>query len=93
MNKSEFTDYLAEQMDSTKAEAGRWLDAFVEGIHKHIKDEDGLKIAGLGNFSRVKRSARVGRNPQTGAEIKIPAKWAPVFKAGSQLKEAVQKKR
>lgn len=93
MNKTEFTEYLAKQMDSTKSEASRWLETVIEGIHKNIKDEDGLKISGLGNFSRVKRSARVGRNPQTGAEIKIPSKWAPVFKAGSQLKQSVQKKK
>ena len=93
MNKSAFTEYLAEQMESTKAEAARWLEAVIEGIHKNINEEEGVKISGLGNFSRTKRSARTGRNPQTGAEIKIPARWAPVFKAGSQLKETVQKKR
>ena len=66
---------------------------FLLFVIKSFSGEDDLKIEGLGNFSRVKRSARVGRNPQTGAEIKIPAKWAPVFKAGSQLKESVQKKK
>ena len=93
MNKSEFAEHLAEQMDSNKAEAGRWLDAMIEGIHTGINTEEGLKLAGLGSFIRSKRSARTGRNPQTGAEIKIPAKWVPTFKAGSQLKETVQKKK
>ena len=66
MNKSEFTEYLAEQMDSTKAEAGRWLDTMIEGIHTGIKTEEGVKLAGLGSFTRTKRKARIGRNPQTG---------------------------
>jgi len=91
MTKAEFAEYLAEQMGTNKAEASRWVEAFIEGIHSNIRDEDGVRLSGLGTFSRTKRSARTGRNPQTGAEIKIPARWAPVFKAGSQLKETVQK--
>ena len=93
MNKTEFTEYLSEQMDATKAEAGRWLDAMIEGIHTGIKTEEGVKLAGLGSFSRSKRKARMGRNPQTGEELKIAAKWVPTFKAASQLKEVVQKKK
>ena len=93
MNKADFIEHLAKQMDSNKAESGRWLDAMIEGIHTGIKTEEGLKLAGLGTFIRSKRSARTGRNPQTGAEIKIPAKWVPTFKAANQLKETVQKKK
>ena len=93
MNKADFIEHLAKQMDSNKAEAGRWLDAMIEGIHTGINNEEGIKLAGLGSFIRSKRSARTGRNPQTGAEIKIPAKWVPTFKAASQLKETVQKKK
>ena len=93
MNKADFIEHLAKQMDSNKAEAGRWLDAMIEGIHTGIRSEEGVKLAGLGSFARTKRKARVGRNPQTGEELKIPAKWVPVFKAGSQLKETVQKKK
>ena len=81
MTKAEFAEYLAEQMDTNKAEASRWVEAFIEGINSNIRDEDGVRLSGLGTFSRTKRSARTGRNPQTGAEIKIPARWAPVFKA------------
>ena len=90
MTKAEFAEYLAEQMGTNKAEASRWVEV-IEGIHSNIRNEDGVRLSGLGTFSRTKRSARTGRNPQTGAEIKIPARWAPVFKAGSQLKETVQK--
>ena len=93
MNKAEFVDYLAEQMEASKAESGRWVEAMIEGIHSNINGKEGIKLSGLGQFSRVKRKARTGRNPQTGEEIKIPAKWAPVFKAGSQFKERVKKKR
>lgn len=92
MNKAEFVEVLADKMEVTKAESGRWLETVIETIHENItKDE--VKLSGLGSFSRVKRKARAGRNPQTGEEIKIPAKWAPVFKAGSQLKETVKKKK
>lgn len=93
MNKTEFTEHLAEEMKTSKAEAARWLDAMIEGIHTGIKAEEGIRLAGLGSFSRTKRSARMGRNPQTGEEIKIPAKWVPVFKPASLLKETVQKKK
>lgn len=93
MNKAEFAEHLAEQMETTKAEAGRWLDAMIEGIHTGIKTEEGVKLAGLGSLSRSKRKARMGRNPQTGEEVKIAAKWVPKFKAASQLKEIVQKKK
>ena len=93
MNKTEFAEHLAETMETSKAEAARWLDAMIEGIHTGIKTEEGVELAGLGSFTRNKRSARTGRNPQTGEEIKIPAKWVPTFKAASQLKEIVQKKK
>ncbi len=92
MNKAEFVDYIAKEMDTSKATASRFLDVFVEGIHTHVvKDE--IRLQGLGSFSRVKRKARVGRNPQTGKEIKIAAKWTPKFKAGAALREVVQKKK
>ena len=93
MNKAEFVEYLAEQMEESKAEAGRWMEAVIEGIHANIADKEGIKLSGLGTFGRTKRAARTGRNPQTGEEIKIAAKWAPTFKAGSQLKESAKKKR
>ena len=92
MKKAEFIDYIAEQMDISKNDAGKFLDIFITGIHEHICSEE-VRIPGLGIFTRTKRKARIGRNPQTGAEIQIAAKWAPVFKASSQLKEVVQKKK
>lgn len=91
MNKGDFIEYLADEMETSKAEAGRFLDVFIEGIHKNVNKEE-IRISGLGTFSRTKRKARTGRNPQTGEEIKIPAKWAPTFKPGSAFKEVVQKR-
>ena len=92
MNKAEFVDYIAKEMETSKATASRFVDAFVEGIHKNVVKNE-IRLQGLGSFSCVKRKARVGRNPQTGKEIKIAAKWTPKFKAASALKDVVQKKK
>lgn len=92
MNKAEFVEYLATEMEASKAEAGRFLDVFIDAIHTNIVKEE-IRLSGLGTFNRTKRKARTGRNPQTGEEIKIPAKWVPSFKAGAALKEVVQKKK
>ncbi|MDD9951344.1 MAG: HU family DNA-binding protein, partial [Zetaproteobacteria bacterium] len=82
MNKLELIEHIAEEMDITKADAGRFVDTFVNTIHANIRKE-GVKISGLGTFGAIKRKARTGRNPQTGQKLKIPAKWAPTFKPGS----------
>ena len=92
MNKAELIDFIAQDMEITKAQAGQFLDSFVNAVQNNISEE-GVKLSGFGTFARAKRAARVGRNPATGEEIKIPAKWVPVFKAGSALKDAVQSKR
>jgi DNA-binding protein HU-beta len=92
MNRGELIDYISEDMEKTKADAGRFLDSLIGAITANIRKDDGIKLSGFGNFSAKKRLARVGRNPQTGEEIKIPARWVPVFKAGTHLKAAVTKK-
>jgi DNA-binding protein HU-beta len=79
-------------METTKADANRFLDCFIEAVTNNIRKGDGIKLAGFGTFSAKKRNARMGRNPQTGEEIKIPARWVPVFKAGAHLKDAATKK-
>ena len=91
MNRAELVDYIATEMDTSKAEADRFMSTFLDAIYQNVRKE-GVKIAGLGSFSAAKRKARVGRNPQTGDEIKIPSKWVPVFKAGATLKESVKKR-
>ncbi|MBV7299554.1 nucleoid-associated protein HU-beta [Enterovibrio paralichthyis] len=89
MNKSQLIDKIAENADLSKASAGRALDALIEAVSDSLKDGDQVALVGFGTFSVRERSARTGRNPQTGAEIKIPAAKVPGFKAGKALKDAV----
>jgi DNA-binding protein HU-beta len=89
MNKGELIDAIASATGSTKADAGRALDATVENITKALKKGDTVTLIGFGTFKVSKRAARTGRNPQTGAELKIPARKVPSFKAGAGLKSAV----
>lgn len=92
MNRAELVEAIATEMETTKAEAGRFLDTFIDTVSSNIRKGDGIKLAGFGSFSAKKRKARMGRNPQTGEDIKIPARWVPVFKPGTHLKEAATKK-
>ena len=89
MNKGEIIEAIAKSTGSTKADAGRALDATIESITKALKKGDTVTLIGFGTFKVTKRAARVGRNPQTGKELKIPARKAPSFKAGAALKSAV----
>ncbi len=89
MNKAELIDTVAKLTKSTKSDTGAMLDAFIDTISKNIRKKDGVKIVGFGTFAVSDRSARVGRNPQTGAEIQIPARRVPVFRPGKELKESV----
>ncbi|MCB9228680.1 MAG: HU family DNA-binding protein [Deltaproteobacteria bacterium] len=91
MNKTELTECIANKLDISKADAGEFLDTFISTIQENL--HGGVKISGLGTFAAQKRNARVARNPQTGAEIQVPAKWVPVFRAGSALKEAATQKK
>jgi DNA-binding protein HU-beta len=74
----------------TKSDTEKSLDAFIEVVTKNIKKKDGVKLVGFGTFSVSNRKARMGRNPQTGEEIQIPARKVPVFRPGKELKEAVK---
>ena len=89
MNKSELIDAIASSADLSKASAGRALDAVVEAIKKELKKGGQVSLVGFGTYSVKKRAARTGRNPQTGAAIKIKAAKVPSFKAGKALKDAV----
>ena len=91
MNKAELIDAIANSSKLSKADAGRALDAAVESIHKALKKGDRIGLVGFGSFSVAKRAARVGRNPQTGKEIKISAKKVVKFKAGAELAGSVNK--
>ena len=80
---------MAEKADLTKADAGRALDAMVEGVTKGLKEDGKVTLVGFGTFTAKKREAREGRNPQTGETVKIAARVVPGFKAGSKLKDAL----
>ncbi len=89
MNKSELIDAIAASADISKAAAGRALDSMVEAITGALKNGDQVTLIGFGTFAVKERAARSGRNPQTGATIKIEAAKVPSFKAGKALKDAV----
>ena len=91
MNKSDFIDKMASLVGSTKADAGRSLQAFLDTVTDVLKSGEQLIFPGFGTFSVGARAARTGRNPNTGKEISIKATKVAKFKAGSRLKEAVQK--
>ena len=89
MNKSELINAIAEESGLTKADAGRALDATLSSISTALKGGDSISLIGFGTFSVKARSARTGRNPQTGAAILIKASKIPSFKAGKTLKDSV----
>ena len=92
MNKSELIAAMAAKTGETKKDAEIALDAMIAAITASLKKGDKVQLVGFGSFDVKKRSARKGRNPQTGAEMKIPAKKVPVFKAGKALKDVVNHK-
>jgi len=91
MNKKDLIDKIAADVDISKAKAGEGLDAVLKAIQESLKNGDGVQLIGFGTFQSVKQAARKGRNPQTGKEIKIPAKTVVKFKVGKTLKDAVNK--
>ena len=92
MSKAELIAKIAEESKLTKKAAETALDAFVTSVEGALKKGEKVQLVGFGTFEVRQRAARKGRNPQTKAEIKIPASKAPVFKAGKALKELVNKK-
>jgi len=92
MNKAELIAKIAEESKLTKKAAETALDAFVTSVEEALKNGEKVQLVGFGTFEVRQRAARKGRNPQTKAEIKIPASKAPVFKAGKALKELVNEK-
>ncbi len=89
MNKIEIIDSIAKSADISKAAAGRALDATVAAIKTSLKKGGMVTLVGFGTFYVGKRAARTGRNPRTGAAIKIKAAKVPKFRAGKALKDAV----
>ncbi len=90
MNKTQLIDAMAADAGLSKADAKRALEAFVNTTSGALKSGDKVALVGFGSFSVNERSARTGRNPQTGATINIPAKKVVKFKAGAELSNTVK---
>lgn len=93
MNKQELVDFVADECEFTKADAQSAVEAVISGIKQTLKKGGDVRLVGFGTFTVAKRAATTGRNPRTGEPIKIPASKLPKFKAGKELKEAVNKKK
>jgi DNA-binding protein HU-beta len=89
MNRKELIEALAAKTHSTKADADRNIAALIEIVTATLKKGDNVSLVGFGTFEVRKRAARAGRNPNTGAAIKIKAAKVPAFKAGATLKASV----
>lgn len=89
MKKSELVELVAEKAGLTKADATRAIDAVFATITESLKKGTKVPVAGFGTFAVSQRAERDGRNPQTGEVVKIPARNAVTFKAGTALKDAV----
>jgi DNA-binding protein HU-beta len=90
MNKAQLIEKIAGEGHWSKAETEKMLDLTIENIRKAIKKGDDVKLVGFGTFLKAKRSARKGRNPQTGKEIQIKAHSVPRFRPGKEFKEFVR---
>jgi DNA-binding protein HU-beta len=89
VNKTELIEHIATKSDISKAAATRALASIIEAVKKTLKKGDTVTLVGFGTFSVSKRAARTGRNPRTGAALKIKAAKVPRFKAGKGLKDAL----
>ena len=91
MNKAELIEAIAQKAELSKKDSEKALNAAVDAITAALKDGDKVSVVGFGTFETKTRAARIGRNPKTKEEIKIPASRIPGFKAGKALKDAVAK--
>ncbi|APW46560.1 HU family DNA-binding protein [Rhodoferax antarcticus] len=89
MNKTELIDYVASDADIPKAVAARALESTISAVKATLKNGGAVSLVGFGTFAVGKRAARVGRNPRTGASIKIKAAKVPKFRPGKALKDAI----
>lgn len=89
MNKAELIDHIAQQADLSKAAASRALEAMLGGVTVSLKENAPVSLVGFGTFMVGQREARSGRNPKTGAAIKIKAAKVPKFRPGKALKDAL----
>jgi DNA-binding protein HU-beta len=92
VNKSELIASMAEKSNLTKKDAEAALKSFIDSVQEALGKGEKVQLVGFGTFEARERAARVGRNPRTKEEITIPASVVPVFKAGKEFKERVEKK-
>jgi len=90
LNKGDLVGKIAKEAEITKGQAEAAFNSLISGITTSLKKGQKVTIVGFGTYSVAKRKARTGRNPQTGAPIKIAARKVPKFTAGSELKKAVK---
>jgi len=93
MNKAELVESISKDTGLTKAQANSALDSFTKNVTGALKKGDRVTLVGFGTFSVTQRAARTGRNPQTGASLKIKAKKVPKFKAGKDLATKIGSKK
>ena len=91
MNKKELIEAIAERAEFTKKDTEAFLQAFVDVIEDAVAEGKKVQLIGFGSFEPRERAEREGRNPKTGEVIKIPASTVPVFKAGKEFKEKVNR--
>ncbi len=91
MNKQELISAMAEKANLSKKDTEAALNAFVASVEEALVKGDKVQLVGFGGFEVRERAARTGRNPQTGAEMKIDAAKVPAFKAGKALKDLINK--
>lgn len=91
MNKSELITSMAEKSKLTKKDAEIALKAFIESVEEALEKGEKVQLVGFGTFETRERAARIGRNPKTKEEIQIPESTVPVFKAGKEFKDKVNK--
>ena len=92
MTKSELIAEISRISGLTKVDSERALDAFIQSVETALKNGDEIKLVGFGTFLTTKKEATIGRNPKTGESMNIPARIVPKFRAGKQLKDAVDNK-
>ena len=89
MNRTELVAAIAERAEISKKDSEKAVKAFIDVVTEELKKEEKVQLVGFGTFEVSERAERTGRNPQSGAEMVIPASKAPKFKAGKALKDMV----
>lgn len=93
MNKSDLINAISSRTQNSKTDVEKVVNAFISVVSENITEGEGIRIAGFGTLGVIKRKGRNGRNPLTGEKIFIESRYAPVFKAGKELREAANRLR